>query len=137
MSKKIKVRFNLGRGKNYMKWKVQHPSGEVEYYSPGEVQLVMRNCILKNSRKTAVKIYEGQDKTVCAWILCDEIDVKFDRFENFSEMRIGFKDKGKLDRLMYNPRIHPYWTSEQTNKMNLDGYHYEVIGSVDKKLYIL
>jgi hypothetical protein len=30
MSKKVKVRFNLGRGKNYMKWKVE-ADGRSEY----------------------------------------------------------------------------------------------------------
>lgn len=128
MTKKIKVRFNLGRGKNYMKWKVQHPSGEVEYYSPGEVQLVMKGCILKNSRKTALKIYEGQDKTVCAWVLCDEILVKFDQFRPY--------DSSNLNRLMYNPRVVPYWTSERF-KWNLDGHRFENIGTVERKLFIL
>lgn len=128
MSKKIKVRFNLGRGKNYMKWKVQYPDGEVEYYSPGEVQLVMKGCILKNSRKTALKIYEGQDKTVCAWVLCDEILVKFDQFRPY--------DTTDLNRLMYNPRVVPYWTSERF-KWNLDGHRFENIGTVDRKLFIL
>ena len=28
---RIKVRFNLGRGANFMKWKVQYPNGEVQY----------------------------------------------------------------------------------------------------------
>ena len=56
MSTKIKVRFNLGRGKNYMKWKVQYPSGNVEYFNPSDVQLILKNCQLKNNRKTAEKI---------------------------------------------------------------------------------
>ena len=46
--KSIKVRFNLGRGQNYMKWKVQYTDGSVEYHSPSEVQLLMHECILKN-----------------------------------------------------------------------------------------
>ena len=32
--KRIKVRFNLGRGQNYLKWKVVYPNGDVEYISP-------------------------------------------------------------------------------------------------------
>lgn len=137
MSKtRIKVRFNLGRGVNYMKWKVQHPSGEIQYYSPDDVQLVMKDCILKNSRKTALKIYQGDDKTVCAWILCKDIEVKFNSFEDYSEVRIGFKGKSKLDRLMYNPRVVPYWTTEQTN-LNMDGCHFNEIGSLNRRLFIL
>ena len=81
MANKIKVRFNLGRGKNYMKWKIQSKSG-VEYHYPADVQLIMKGCQLKNNRKTAEKIFNGENKDVCAWVLCDSIDIKFDNFEN-------------------------------------------------------
>ena len=71
MAKKIKVRFNLGKGKNYMKWKLQFPTHS-EYYSPSEYNLAMFGCTLKNSKTTAKKIHDGAHKTVCAWILCDK-----------------------------------------------------------------
>ena len=57
--KSFKVRFNLGRGKNFMKWKVQYPDGKIEYHLPSEVQLLMHECILKNQKKTAQKIFDG------------------------------------------------------------------------------
>lgn len=94
----------------------------------------MKGCTLKNSRKTALKIYGGEDKTVCAWILCDDIEIRFDGFEDFSEMVIGFNSK--IDRLMYNPRVVPYWTSEKT-KLNMDGCQFETIGTVDRKLFAI
>jgi len=34
MSKSIKVRFNLGKGVNYMKWKIEYPDGRVLYSDP-------------------------------------------------------------------------------------------------------
>ena len=98
MSKSIKVRFNLGRGKNYLKWKVERPEGGVTYYSPGEVQLVMTNCTFKNHKKTAQKIFDGQNKTVCAWVLCKEIEIK----------TTGFI-KDETNRVRYNPRVQPNW----------------------------
>jgi hypothetical protein len=98
MRKTIKVRFNLSSGKNFMKWKVEHPNGMVEYLSPDDVQLVMSGCVLKNHKKTATKIFEGFHKTVCAWILCDEITV-------LPETKIV----DNTQQVKYNPRVQPNW----------------------------
>ena len=130
MGKKIKVRFNLGRGENYMKWKIEYPSGQVSYYSPADIQLVMSGCTLKNSKKTAEKIYNGEHKTVCAWVLCDDIQVRYGKFESFDEFE-------HTQRLMYNPRRLPHWTLDNISKINLDGTHFEKIGTVDSQLYKL
>lgn len=120
--KKIKVRFNLGRGKNYMKWKVERPEG-VEYYSPCDVQLVMSGCQLKNNRKTAEKIFNGRmNKNVCAWVLCDSVEIKHDSFE-----KAWFKDK-----LSYNPRKNPYWC---WNGFEADNELFKKIVSIDYGLY--
>ena len=119
--KKIKVRFNLGRGKNYMKWKVERPEG-VEYYSPCDVQLVMSGCQLKNNRKTAEKIFNGMNKNVCAWVLCDAIDIKYEKFD-----KVWFKDK-----LSYNPRKQPYWC---WNGFEADNELFKKIMSIDYGLY--
>lgn len=124
MKKKIKVRFNLGRGKNYMKWKIEGPLG-VEYHSPTGVQLIMENCQLKNNRKTAEKIFNGMNKDVCAWIICDSIIIRFElrKFE-----KVSFDSK-----LKYNPRIHPYWTDNTGN--DVDNKKYDRIVSVDYGLF--
>lgn len=125
--KSIKVRFNLSRGQNYMKWKVQYPSGTVEYCDPCNTQLVMKNCTLKNSRKTAEKIFGGEHKTVCAWILCDEINIRSDSFEQYD---IDNAER----RIRYNPKVSPYWVN--IKETNLDGYQFTEIGTVDYKLFV-
>ena len=119
--KKIKVRFNLGRGKNYMKWKIEGPLG-TEYHSPADVQLVLHNCQLKNNRKTAEKIFNGMNKDVCAWILCDSITIKHDNFE-----KIWVKDK-----LSYNPRKQPHWV---WNGWDVDNQVTDKIVTIDYGLY--
>ena len=96
--KSIKVRFNLGRGKNYMKWKVQYPDGNVVYVSPTENQLVMTDCVFKNHKSTAQKIFDGGEKVVCAWILCKDIKILLGQV---------FKDESR--RVRYNPRVQPNW----------------------------
>ena len=130
MAKRIKVRFNLGRGENYMKWKIQYPSGTVEYCSPTSTQLVMYNCTLKNNRKTAEKIMNGQHKTVCAWILCDSIEVKYNSFNTYDN------DPNNI-RLSYNPRVNPFWVlGKPVPAAPADGFKFSEIGSVDYKLFV-
>ena len=96
--KSIKVRFNLGRGKNYLKWKVTHPDNSVIYYSPDEVQLVMTECTFKNHKSTAQKIYDGGNKTVCAWVLCKDIKIY-----------TGKPITDETKKVRYNPRVQPNW----------------------------
>ena len=125
--KKIKVRFNLGRGPNYMKWKIQYPSGNVEYASPTSTQLVMKGCQLKNSKKTAQKIFNGEHKTVCAWILCDSIEVKFDKFEPYDTYSMCV-------RLKYNPKVKPNWVYD--DRIDADNLKFIEISTVDYKLFV-
>ena len=125
--KKIKVRFNLGRGPNYMKWKIQYPSGNVEYASPTSTQLVMTGCQLKNSKKTAQKIFNGEHKTVCAWILCDSIEVKFDKFEPYDTYSMCV-------RLKYNPKVNPNWVYD--DRIDADNLKFIEISTVDYKLFV-
>ena len=61
---RIKVRFNLGRGTNYMKWKVTYPDGNIEYYNPTEVQLVMKAVIKLYVHGCCVKILKSLLKTL-------------------------------------------------------------------------
>ena len=122
MSKKIKVRFNLGRGENYMKWKVEYPNGYTKYSRPTDVQLVMTDCILKNSRTTAMKILKGEHKVVCAWVLCDIIDIRTEDF---------IPDNGQ--QVKYNPRVLPFWNR---NGVDMDGSKIKEMYSTDFKLNI-
>jgi len=120
--KSIKVRFNLGAGQNYMKWKIEYPDGKVEYLRPTDVQLVMSDCTLKNYKKTAEKIFNGADKTVCAWVLCKEIEIRKENFEPDNE-----------NKIRYNPRVQPNW---MFNGEIVDGKKFDSIISVDYGLYI-
>lgn len=117
-TKRIKVRFNLSRGKNFMKWKVETPGGKPEYYSPDAVQLRLTKCTLKNHKKTAEKIYQGANKTVCAWVLCDAISIE----------PAKTIDTSSLEQIKYNPRIQPNWMwrdaiadGRQVNEMVSEG----------------
>lgn len=119
--KRIKVRFHLGKGKNFMKWRVQYPNGDVQYILPNESQLHLIGCQVKNGKKTSQKIFEGANKTVCAWILCDEVRIR--------DMVYGVNDSP----LKYNPRVTPNW---DLNGQNVDGNSFDFIYSINNKLFI-
>lgn len=124
MKRPYKVRFNLGAGKNYMKWKVEGPEG-VAYYYPDEVQIVMNDCQLKNQRKTAEKILDGAHKTVCAWIKCGSLTIKTDKV---------FNEESAL-QLKYNPRVLPHWFIDEAQ--NVDSMTATLIFSSGRKLFTL
>ena len=125
--KSIKVRFNLGKGPNYMKWKIQYPSGAVEYCDPATSHIILKGCTLKNNRKTAEKIMNGQHKTVCAWILCKDIQVKYN-------VRQWFGNDPNNIRLFYNPRVNPFWVLGKETPA--DNFKFSEIGTVGKQLYV-
>jgi hypothetical protein len=118
-----KVRFNLGRGENYMKWKVTYNDGRVEYHHPAEVQLVLRGCTLKNNRKAAQRIFTGETtKVVCAHIMCKEIEILTSDFAPETTAHIK-----------YNPRVLPFWNLDG---MNVDGNEYKELFTIDYKLFL-
>lgn len=96
-----KIRFNLGRGENYLKWKVTSPNGDVNYYEPNNVCLYMDNCKLVNQQGTAKKIHDGANKTVCAWIESETVII--------FEPLIMPKNSSKVS---YNPRVQPNWVCD-------------------------
>ena len=121
--KNHKVRFNLGKGENYMKWKIEYNTGRVEYHHPADVQLILRDCTLKNNRRAAQKIFTGETtKVVCAHVLCKEVEILTEDFQPETTAC-----------LKYNPRVLPYWNLDG---VNVDGNEYKELFTVDYKLYL-
>ena len=75
MRRGYQLRFNLGRGDRYMKWKVTYPSGAVRYFEPSEVTIIMQNCKLINKKESALRIFNGANKYVVAWVEADYLAV--------------------------------------------------------------
>lgn len=119
--KQYKIRFNLSRGKNYLKWKVEHPDGKIVYYNPIGSQLIMHDCTLKNYSKVSERIFKGRNKSVCAWVLCNTIELRHDNFL-----------RDKTTRVKYNPRVQPNWMIDDQVSDNIKlGSVY----SIDYSLY--
>ena len=123
MSKLNKVRFNLSRGENYMKWKVMYDDGRVDYHHPAEVQIIMIGCTLSNNRRAADKIFNGETtKVVCAYIKCKDVQVITSDFKTESNTQIK-----------YNPREMPFWNVDGVNH---DGNYYEELFTIDYKVFL-
>ncbi len=113
--KRFQVRFHLGKGANYMCWQVKDNRNKgTEYYPPSSVSLELTNCVLRNSEKTATKIFRGEHKTVCAWVECDMIDVHYKKDPAFKDVNTK-----NLRKYKYNPKKNIHWfTSKQDNVDN-------------------
>jgi hypothetical protein len=107
-TKMFRIRFHLGLGKHYKSWQISNKSEKI-FIRPEEYSLIMYNCQLINKKNIAKKIFQGQNKTVCAWVLCE-------RFELSPILNIK-------NLIYYNPRIAPHWTDEQMN--DLDNLKFE------------
>tara|TARA_R110000772_G_scaffold75917_1_gene164395 strand:+ start:379 stop:759 length:381 start_codon:yes stop_codon:yes gene_type:complete len=120
---KMTLRFNLGRGINYKKWKITTTNQSKVYLDPNDVILKLENCKLYNSKKQSQKIFEGGNKRVCSWVECDDI------------LSIGKIDETKLGgQVFYNPRKFPNWVDEWGN--DLDGLEFQSLVTQENKVYI-
>ena len=130
-----KVRFHLGRGKNFMKWQVTSNlnTGDgtgakhiVSYINPQENQLAMLGCKLSLQPTAAQKIHDGANKTVCAWIECEAVQV----------LEVNRIKPNEQDyRIKFNPRQSPNWTDGYNNVVS--GNEYEILFTNDRTLWVV
>ena len=130
-----KVRFHLGRGKNFMKWQVTSNlnTGDgtgakhvVSYVNPQENQLAMLGCKLSLQPTAAQKIHDGANKTVCAWIECEAVQV----------LEVNRIKPNEQDyRIKFNPRQSPNWTDGYNNVVS--GNEYEILFTNDRTIWVV
>jgi len=120
-----KVRFHLGAGEHYKYWQVKDVStNEKRYFDPNAYYLRLYNCVLKNNRKTAERIFLGENKTVCAWVLCEKYTIS---------MENGIPSW--YTELKYNPKVRPHWHFSN-DVMCLDNMAFYNIFSKENKLFV-
>ena len=128
--KKFEVRFHLGAGENFMKWQVKTPLGIVKYFDPKNTRLILKNCILKNNKRIAQTIFSGENKSVCARVLCEDISITTDILIRTNKTPFGLDPDMQV---RYNPRVTPNWVHKDKN---VDGCKFIELVSVDKNLFI-
>lgn len=119
-TRKYKVRFHLGKGENFMKWRVENTTTKnVEFFNVDDFSITLNNCKLYNQKSAANKIHEGANKTVCAWIMAEE-------FLYTPEA------KNLNNTIKYNPRETPHWISQEKN--NMDGETFSQLVIINKTI---
>jgi len=117
-----KLRFNLSKGNNFKKWKL-YTEDTILYYEPNDISFMLKNAKLHNSFKTATKIFNGENKSVCSWIECDDIQI------------VETSEPNPDLELKYNPKIAPYWRNHLDE--NVDGSTYNYLLTFKNKIYKL
>jgi len=129
MNRRYKVRFHLGAGVNFGKWRVENTeTTEVAFYSPKDVLISMIDCKLYNQKGAATKIYNGQNKTVCAWIMCKNAWVF--NANDIASFKKYIKEEGMTNVAQYNPRITPYWRDKYDNNIDKNEYGFMITDSI-------
>jgi hypothetical protein len=121
-----KVRFHLARGENFMKWQVKevdkktatpaYPKSEktakeiTEYFDPEEVSIAMFGCTLRIHPKTAQKIHDGENKSVCGWVECEHYQI------TPKKVTMTMFDW----RVRFNPKAHPHWVDDADRILDND-----------------
>lgn len=118
----FKVRFHLGKGKNFMHWRVENTTtSEVIFYNPKEVQLILKGCFLRNQKATATKIHNGANKSVCAWVECEAIEFVLNDFITPNGIQLS-----------YNPKVTPNWILDGKD---VDSQTFNKLTSLENKLF--
>jgi hypothetical protein len=124
MKRRFKVRFHLGAGENFMKWRVENVETRVvEFFDPKDYDLELENCKLHNHPGAAQKIFDGENKTVCSWVMAKKVAILIGG-------KCCFPDE---DRISYNPKIQPYWRDHEGN--NIDKKEIPMMETMGRQLY--
>lgn len=120
---KYKIRFHLGKGKNYKHWQVTSlGEGErkVEYLDPGIHNIVMHDCQLRNVPKIAKKVFATQKRNVCGWVECKKLEITQEAPET-----------GEM--LVFDPKIKTNWFGEDGR--NLDETKWKMLIARGKRVF--
>lgn len=135
--KRFRVRFHLAQGPNFMRWQVSdrtdnpranNGKAHKDYYNPEFCDIVMTGCKLGNRPATARRIFDGENKTVCAWVDCDMVDIKYKKSPDYQT-----PDTSDLINYKYNPRKNPHWFTDDDN--NVDGATFNTLTTNGRKIY--
>jgi hypothetical protein len=98
----------------------------VNYVDPQENQLSMLGCKLSVHQTAAQKIHDGANKTVCAWIECEAVQI----------LEVNRIKPNEQDyRIKFNPRQSPNWTDGYNNIVS--GNEYEILFTNDRTLWVV
>lgn len=123
------VRRHLGRGANFMHYQIRghvtdaKQGAVVEYVNPDTHSIVFKGCRLHNKVNTSKKIFEGDHKSPCAWLICESYEV-------IPKSTVISTDI----HLRFNPKVSPHWNTEEND--NVDNDSFDTVTMKEAKLFI-
>ncbi len=121
------VRFHLGAGEFYKHWQVRSIK-DVVYYNPKLFFFTLHDCMLKNRRGIAEKVFATQRRNVCGYIRCANYEVhpysEYDDLSHFYGME-----------LLYDPKIAPYWRKVD-DPNSYDNLTYNKLVTFGRRIFI-
>ena len=128
---KYSIRRHLGKGKHFGHFQIREAisdakQGEVVgYVNPDTHSLIMANCLLHNKVNQSTKIFEGEHKKPCAWIVTDDLQIvsKDDAMVNY---------EFDAESVSFNPKVDPSWI---VNGRKMDGFIIPLIITKGTKLF--
>ena len=127
----VRLRFHLARGEHYMHWQLRRGESRPTYWSPS-ANFKLKDVTLYNRRNVAEKIYNGENKTVCAWLSISG-SIKISTVPT---------DTDGLHQISYNPRVSPFWTykdivNEKSELINLDMQKFDEAIINGKEIFVI
>jgi hypothetical protein len=121
-------RIHLQSGEYHGFWQVRDlpPRPEVWYLAREGNVVFLYDCVLRNRKAVAQRIYEGAAKNTCAWIYASEYSV-------CPEREAGNIRLDSLTPLFYNPREAPFWTDVKGK--NIDNSEFKRIVLFEGDVY--
>ena len=102
-----------------MKWKI-YSKDFVMYLDPEENSMILYGCKLINKENISKRIYNGENKIVCAWIECQHFVV------------YNYKFVPNFEKISFNPRIYPHW---MYNREIVDDRFFEILTTSGRNIY--
>jgi len=118
------VRFHLGGGKHYKFWQIKFGQVPV-YHDPSKDGLVLYDCILKNEKGTAERVFATQKRDVCGYVRC----------RDYTSRPYGTYNVEGWQELMYDPKIAPYWRSSNCPDI-CDGHTFATLVTVGRRVFV-
>lgn len=119
-----KVRFHLGKGEHFMHWQIKQGNKIVAWVNPSESNLILWKCKLVNNKTTANKILAGADKSVCAWIECE--DCKIAHTASMPNTWAIVK---------FNPKKCNHWYPADKPDLDIDRERFDIIYTSGRTVY--
>lgn len=119
-----KVRFHLGKGVNFMKWRIENTvTKKVQFIDPKQHSLKLIDCRLRNQKSTALKIHQGANKSVCAWVDCNDFIIESPNSSYINNWQLTF-----------NPKVAPHWQCREFK--NKDNETFDELFTYSNKIYL-